>query len=140
MDSLNGFPERDAFAKLAGIELLEMGPGKARACMPVTRDHLNAAGTVHGGAIFTLADFVFAMASNSHGRLAVAINVSISYLKAVRQGVLTAEAEEISLNQRIGTYLIRIVDDEKDLVAMFQGTVYRKKETLEEWRQKYELQ
>ena len=54
--------------------------------MTVADQHLNAADVVHGGALFTLADLVFAVASNSHGQLALGINVSISYLKAARAG------------------------------------------------------
>ena len=83
---------------------------------------------VHGGAIFTLADLVFAAASNSHGNVAVAINVTISYLKAAAGGTLTAEAREVSRNRKLATYSIRIRDDSGDLVASFQGMVYRKKD------------
>ena len=63
---------------------------------------------LHGGAIFALADAVFSAASNSHGTLAVAINVSISYFKAVNSGALTATAEEASFNPRLATYLITV--------------------------------
>ena len=38
-------------------------------------------GRAQGGAIFTLADFTFAAASNAHGIVAVGINVNITYLK-----------------------------------------------------------
>ena len=40
---------------------------------------LNGEGLTHGGAIFGLADLVFAAASNSHGNLALALNVNISF-------------------------------------------------------------
>ena len=100
--------------------------------MEIGEQHLNGANTVHGGAIFTLADLVFAVASNSHGTLAMAINVSISYFKAVTRGTLVAEGEEVSRHPRLGSYTIRVSDGEGDLVAIFQGMVYRKKERLEE--------
>ena len=61
---------------------------------------LNAADVVHGGALFTLADLAFAVASNSRGQLALSINASISYLKAARGPLLTAEAKEVSCNSR----------------------------------------
>jgi len=78
--------------------MLEYGNGRAKAKMEIREHHLNSAGMLHGGAIFALADAVFSAASNSHGTLAVAINVSISYFKAVNSGVLFAEADEASFN------------------------------------------
>ena len=76
------------------------------------------AGTVQGGAIFTLADFAFAVASNSAGTVAVAINVSITFVKAASAGTLTAEAEEVSVNPKLGTYTVRVLDDTRALIAL----------------------
>lgn len=120
----------DHFARHNGIELLDIGPGWAKASMKIKPFHYNAAGTVHGGAIFTLADFAFAAASNSHGNLAMAINASISFVKAATKGALYAEASEQSINPKLASYAIRITDNENDVVAIFQGMVYRKKESL----------
>jgi acyl-CoA thioesterase len=78
MQSVKNLMSKDQFAKHSGIELLDVSKGTAKARMQIKKEHLNGIGIVHGGAIFTLADFVFAAASNSHGILAVAINVSIS--------------------------------------------------------------
>ncbi|MDF1591180.1 MAG: hotdog fold thioesterase [Desulfobacterales bacterium] len=122
--------ENDRFAKLAGIELLEVAEGTASARMKITRGHLNGVNTVHGGAIFTLADLAFAAASNSHGTVAVAINVSIAYIKALGRGTLFARAREVSRNPKLALYLVDITDEGGDLVATFQGMVYRKKEKL----------
>ena len=128
----NFFRENDLFAAHNQIELVEVGKGRGVARMRVGDLHLNGARIAHGGAIFALADLAFAAASNSHGTLAVAINASISYLKAVEKGTtLTAEAEEAARHPRLGSYTIRVTDEEGDLVAIFQGMVYRKKESLE---------
>lgn len=124
------FSAEDKFARHSGIELLEVGPGRAKASMKIEPCHFNGAGTVHGGAIFTLADFVFAVASNSHGTLAMAINVSISFVKAGTSGTLYAEATEQSRNPKLASYSVRITDDAGDIVAIFQGMVYRKKEKV----------
>ena len=124
------FAEHDLFARHGGIELLEVEPGWARARMKIEPHHFNAAGTVHGGAIFTLADFVFAVASNSHGTTAMGINTSISFVKAAGAGTLYAEAEEQSRNPKLATYTVNVVDDSGDLVALFQGMVYLKKEAI----------
>jgi acyl-CoA thioesterase len=117
---------KDPFARLLGIKFLSIGEGTATAEMPITKDHLNGAGTVHGGAIFSLGDTVFAAASNSRGGLAMAINVSISFFKAIRGGKLMAVAEEISLHKKLATYVIKIFDEKSNIIALFQGTVYRK--------------
>lgn len=124
------FVKNDQFARHAGLELLEVAPGYAKVKMEIKNYHFNGVKTVHGGAIFTLADFAFAAASNSHGRVAVGINATMSYMKAAISGVLFAEAREVSLNHKLGTYLINITDEQQDLIAVFQGTVYRKKDEL----------
>lgn len=130
VDILKKFVDRDHFAKHLGIEMLEFGAGKARARMELKSHHLNSAGTVHGGAIFSLADAVFSVASNSHGSLALAINVSISFFKAAKTGALIAEGREVSVNPRLATYLIDVKDEDGSAIALFQGTVYRKKDSI----------
>lgn len=130
MDTLKRFVEHDRYAKHLGIEMLEYGKGKAKARMEVKPHHLNSAGMLHGGAIFSLADAVFSAASNSRETLAVAINVSISFFKAIKSGALTASAEEVSFNPKIATYLINVLDDTGNKIALFQGTVYRKKDAI----------
>jgi len=124
------FQKNDQFADYVGIELLEVSAGGAKAKMEIKKHHLNGVNTVHGAAIFTLADLVFAVASNSHGTIAMGINVSISYLKAIKEGILYAEAKEVSKNPKLASYQVQITDAVGDLVAIFQGMVYRKKEGL----------
>lgn len=126
MENFEQFVEQDRFAKHIAVEMVEAGDGHAVARMRLEDYHLNSHGTVHGGAIFALADAAFAAASNSHGVPAVAINVSISYLKAVSTGTVTAIAKETSLNSTLATYEVRITSDKDELVAIFQGMVYRK--------------
>ncbi len=124
------FKANDHFARHNGIELLAARPGWAQAKMEIQDYHFNGAGTVHGGAIFTLADFAFAVASNSQGQLAMGINTSTTFIKAATRGPLYAEAEELSLNRRLASYQVRITDGDKHLIACFQGTAYRKDEPL----------
>jgi len=125
MESIRKALVNDAFASHLGIELLALEAGSARACMTVQAFHGNMHGMVHGGAIFSLADYVFQAASNSHGTLAVAIQSSIAYLQAPRARVLYAEATEVSRTRRLATYSIRVTEEGSNLVALFQGTVYR---------------
>lgn len=130
MSTFQEFLDNDRYAKHLGVELLEAAEGRAIARMKIGEHHLNSHNTVHGGAIFSLADVVFAAASNSHGVAAVAINVNISYLKAAFAGVLTAEAREVSLNPTLAVYEVRITGETGELIAIFQGMVYRKKQSI----------
>jgi acyl-CoA thioesterase len=120
----------DRFSKLANIKLLTVAPGGATAKMTLRPHHLNGLKTVHGGAIFTLADFTFAAACNSHGTVAVALNAGITFMKAATTGTLWAEAREVAKNFKVGSYVVEIKDDEGDLIATFQGLAYRKKDPL----------
>ena len=124
------FETHDKLGRHLGIKLLEVSEGVAKVKMEIRESHLNGIGTVHGGTIFTLADVAFAAASNSHGTIAVAVNVSISFLRAASQGVLYAEAREVSRNPKLANYDVRVTDGDENLIAVFQGLAYRKKDKL----------
>lgn len=130
MSEIEEYFEKDKYAESAGIKLLEVSEGGAKAKLEVTENHLNSAGTVHGGAIFTLADFAFAVAAHSRGTVAAAINSSISFFKGVSDGVLYAEARELSYHPKLASYIIDVTNEKNELVATFQGMVYRKKDKL----------
>lgn len=86
--------QRDAFSQLMGMEVLSSGVGSAVVRMQVRDDMVNGFGTLHGGALFSLADSAFAFATNAGGTLSVAIDMTLSIPVASRPGdVLTATAE-----------------------------------------------
>jgi len=119
----------DPYAKQLGIEVEKVDEGVAVASMEISENHLNFHGAANGGAMFSLADVVFAIASNSYGQTAVGINVNINYMKAGKLGdVLTATAEEISKNPKLGHYRMIVENQKGELLATADGTVYRKKE------------
>jgi acyl-CoA thioesterase len=119
--------EKDALAKHLGIKLTEIKPGYARATLRVTPELLNGAGLTHGSTVFALADIVFAAASNSHGSLALALTVSINFLKATTEGaILTGVATEQNRTRKTGLYLLEVRDENNDLVALADGMVYIK--------------
>lgn len=120
----------DRWARTAGARLVEVREGYARVRMRLRPEHLNGVGVVQGGAVFTLADYAFAAASNSHGTVAVALDVSITFARAARTGVLTAEAHEESVSRRVSVCAVRVTDAKGELVALFRGTAFRKDESL----------
>ena len=131
LEEIAHYINQSPFARSLGIELQELKEGYAVATMVVREDMLNSQGNPHGGAIFTLADTAFGAAGNSHGRKAVALNMSISYMSAVPAGTtLRAVAQEESLGHRIGFYRITVTTDQGQMVASCQATVYRKSEQL----------
>ena len=119
---------KDQFAALLGIELLEAHEGRAKAKLEIKDEHLNGVKMAQGGAIFSLADFALAAAANSHGNIAVSINVSVSFLKAAGKEVLYAEAIEISRSAKLATYTVNVTNQKNEMIASLQGMVYRKKE------------
>jgi acyl-CoA thioesterase len=118
--------ERDTYSKLLGIEVDEVKEGYCRLHMAVRDDMLNGFNALHGGVTFSAADTALAYACNSHGRIAVALSVTIDYLQAGKLGdILYVEAQEESITNRTGVYLIRVKNQDDVLVAMFKGTAYR---------------
>lgn len=124
------FNRADAFARHNGMMIIEVRPGYARAEMELQPWHMNGARTVHGGALFTLADFAFAAASNSGGQLALSINSSISIFRGATQGLLVAEAREINSTRKLASFDVSVRNRDDELLASFQGMVYRKSDKL----------
>lgn len=105
-----------------GIELLDIGPGRARMRMRVRRELTNGHGICHGGYIFLLADTTFAYACNSHNQRAVAAGCSIEFLAPAHEGdVLTADGVEQHLAGRHGVYDMTVHDQHGKLIALFRG-------------------
>jgi len=119
------FSRRDGFMKAMGIDIIDIGPGTATACLLVGKQHLNFNGSCHGGCIFSLADCVFGVSSNTHGVMAAGIDAHITYQAAAYAGeVLTARSCEISRSRKIATYQVKVESDKSGLIASFTGTVY----------------
>lgn len=127
-DAVKSFFRGDRFAEFVGVEILEAENGRAKARLPIRECHGNSRGFVHGGAVFTLADQAFAAAVHSRGQLAMGIHCSISYVKGVQEGVLLAEANEVSCGSMIALYTVRVTDSTGETVAQFEGMAYRKRE------------
>jgi acyl-CoA thioesterase len=116
----------DYFAEALGIQVLEAKDGYAKVCMKVTKTHTNALGFTHGGAIFSLADYAFAQACNFGDNVAVAVQVSINFLKPTVEGdTLTAEAVRVSDGKTTGLYQVTVKSQDKT-VALFSGLAFKK--------------
>ncbi|MCG3166606.1 MAG: Acyl-coenzyme A thioesterase PaaI [Bacteroidia bacterium] len=128
---VNKMFDEDEFSRWLGIERVLIEQGHCILRMKIRKEMLNGFGIAHGGIAFSFADSALAFASNSYGRLSVALECSISFPVAVKEGdVLTCEAKELVLTNKTGTYLIEVKNQKSESVAFFKGTVYR---TSKEW-------
>jgi acyl-CoA thioesterase len=118
--------ENDFFSQWMGVEVLEVNEGYSRIKMTIRKEMVNGFGIVHGGLPFSLADSAFAFACNNRNNLSVALDVTITFTKAVNVGdVLTAEAKEIHNGRSTGVYLISVINQNNQQVALFKGTCFR---------------
>ena len=118
--------ENDFFSQWMGVEVLEVREGYSRIRMTIRKEMVNGFGIVHGGLPFSLADSAFAFACNNRNNLSVALDVTITFTKAVNVGdVLTAEANEIHNGRSTGVYLIHVTNQRNEQVALFKGTCFR---------------
>ncbi len=116
----------DYFAEELNIKVLETKDGAAKVSMKVEKKHTNALGFTHGGAIFSLADYAFAQACNFGDNVAVAVQVSINFLKPSVEGdLLTAEATRVSNGKTMGLYNVTVKNQDKT-VAFFSGLAFKK--------------
>ena len=115
----------DYFRELLDIKILEIKEGYAKMSMQITKKHTNAHGFTHGGVLFSLADCAFAEAVNFGDRQAVAVQVSINYLRPTVEGdVLVAEANTVSDGKTLALCSVVVRKEDKD-VAMFSGLAYK---------------
>ena len=116
----------DAFSKWLGIKLIEVDEGYSRISMVVRPEMMNGFGIAHGGIAFSLADSAFAFACNNRNNLSVALDVTISFIKAVHiHDELFAEAKEIHSGRSTGVYLITVTNQHNSTIALFKGTCFR---------------
>jgi acyl-CoA thioesterase len=118
--------KKDRFTEWLGLQIDEYREGYCKLHFRVNDDMLNGFSIIHGGVLFAASDSAFAFACNSHGNITVALDASISFARPASSGeLLTVEATEVFLGNKIGIYDIRTTKENGDLVALFKGTAYR---------------
>ena len=126
INELKEFFKNDLFAvKSVGIEIIEANNDYAKCQFKVTPNHMNARGVVMGGALFSLADFTFAVATNQHEEYyTVSTTSNISYMRPAKGNYIYAEAIKLRDGRTICFYDVNIYDDKNELVAKanFSGT------------------
>lgn len=131
LEEARNFFEKDIYAtQTTGIEIDAVGKNYAKCSFKIEDKHRNAVGQVMGGAIYTLADFVFAVATNFEEKTPTVTTVSqISYLGIAKGDVLVGESRLVKDGKRVCFYEILISDDLGNRVAIVStsGTHLRDK-------------
>jgi acyl-CoA thioesterase len=116
----------DAFTRWMGLEIEGIGEGWCKLKFVVKPEMLNGFDIIHGGVVFAASDSAFAFACNSHGRIAVALDVSITFTRSATTGdTLFVEARELHLGHKTSVYELKTTNEAGELVAVFKGTAYR---------------
>jgi acyl-CoA thioesterase len=117
--------KKDPYANFLGIRIDEAKRGYAVCSVVVREEMLNFNGLLHGGFVFSLADFAFSVASNSDHMPSFALDISGSFLKTAAVGDnVIAEARLIHGTRRTGLYRMEVFKN-RELIATFNGTVFR---------------
>jgi acyl-CoA thioesterase len=120
------------FRELVGVTFTKVESGYSHCVLEVDKKLLNAAGIVHGGAIYTLSDSGMGVALYSfidEGELFLTIEANIFYFKAVSSGTLTCESRVVHRGKRIAVIEADIKNEGK-VVAKAMGTfsIYKGKQ------------
>jgi len=118
----------DPLARFLGISVDEVRHGFARFSLLVKPEYLNAVHRAHGVTVCAVADQAFAVACNSMGSMAIAVNLNISYVAAAHAGeTITAEASPINIGRKVSTWRIEVRGQDDRLIATCQGIAYHKR-------------
>lgn len=113
-------------AELLGIEIEDMGPKRVTATMPVTPDHHQPFGVLHGGVSVVLAESAASVGGHlaaPSGHTAVGIEVNANHVRPVREGQLTATATPLHAGSTTQVWTIKIHDAEDRLVCASRCTL-----------------
>ena len=131
IDAIKERVAEEAYAKKLGLILRKVKPGYALVEMAINDDMGNIFDMAHGGAIFSLIDEAFEISCNTHGTVAVALSMTITYHRPPSRGsLLRAESKEIYRSTKTATYDIKVTEGEDLLIATCQALAYRKREKL----------
>ncbi len=131
LKTLQELYKHDRFATNAGCKIVRADGEKVICEMKINEALLNAHGSVMGGAIFTLADFAFAVASNLNGVPSVAIESHICFYSATKGTKLIATCKTDKDGRNLGHYTVEIIDDLEKKIAGFTAVAFHKNEMMD---------
>lgn len=124
-----GMLTKDAFSKWLGLTLIDVRPRRATVRATVRPEMVNGFGVAHGGIAYSIADSALAFASNTHGKVTMSVESTITYPLSVQVGdVLTAIAKSEVETNRLGFYRVTVRNQKDEIVALMKSTVYKTKD------------
>ena len=127
LEDIRAFFAKDLWATEAcGCRVIEAARGHAVCEFDITLTHKNARGAVMGGAVFTLADFALAIASNVGEEPTVSVSNTIEFLNTAKGKRLIATADADKSGRSLGFYTIDVVDELGTPVARMTATCFRR--------------
>ena len=119
--------KNECYANTMGFRVVHIDTGYAEVECDYIPDRMNNLfGSAHGGAIFSLMDEAFQISCQTHGSIAVALNVNVTYLASpTEQTTLKAVSNEINKTRKTASYDIKVTDSENRLIATCQALAYR---------------
>lgn len=117
------------FILYCGIEVVEE-EGGCYTRVEIAPEHLNPYGIVHGGLMYTMADTATGLTAGKYIDVPVTLDSDFHFLSNVSSGVLTAKAEIIKGGKHVMWLRVRVVADDKLVLAEGTFTYYsgKKKE------------
>ena len=118
----NGSLPLNSMARTLGYEVVEASSGRVVVTALPNRDHLNPAGTVHGGLAATLLDSCMGLAvwsATDKGFGSTTLEFKISLVRPITPdtGEIRAEGTVLTIGRRIGTAEGRLTDKTGRLLA-----------------------
>lgn len=124
-----GMLAKDQFSKWLGLTLVDVRPRRATVRATIRPEMVNGFGVAHGGIAYSIADSALAFASNTHGKVTMSVESTITYPVSVQIGdVLTAIAKSEVEANRLGFYRVTVRNQKDEIVALMRGTVYKTKD------------
>lgn len=109
----------EGFAAVLGVRHQQADDGRSRLELDATDQHLNPAGTVHGGVLATLVDTAMGAAvrsSTGDEDVPATSQLTITYLRPARPGTLTVTAEVRKQGEHLTVCEADVEQDGKALV------------------------
>lgn len=133
LQKLNQLLEKNPFAQLLGMELLEVREGYAYGRMRMDEHFTNIYGGMHGGCAYALADTLAGVAASTYGNYVTTIDGKMNYLEAVKDtGYVYGEAEVQRQGGRIGVYTVKLMDENQRVLVTADFTYYRTGQAIDQ--------
>ena len=126
-DAIMRAVKEEPLARQFSMELVALETGRSVVEMTYDPSSMNNLyHRAHGGALYALIDEAFETAGQTHGTIAVAMNVNVTYMASPEPGTrLRAEADEIKRTKRTAAYDINVFDEKRQLLATCQALAFR---------------